>query len=303
MKRIQNFIRLANGYLFFRAELCLMNVLRSDLSAILGALLLFLALRILSPLFFPDSKPPDSASLCLEPLPPGWEWNPPKDHETRFSKKNHRPILLPTVGMALMDLKENDWRNMGLSPAQAALALRWQKEGWLNRPDRLGRLSVLPGSLVSELKERLVFPEPKPKEMAETRPREQRQQLDLALADSLQLLKVPGLGPASVSRILTHLRYWGGWVDWEEWNYLPGMDSARMAKIQQNLGPLPAIQPRSFQYIWYPELEQLWFLSGRQKKALLNWRNKTGALRPNAEKCRELGLDEQEIKWLNLYLR
>jgi DNA uptake protein ComE-like DNA-binding protein len=279
-----------------------MNVLRSDLGAILGALLLFLLLRVLAPLFF-SAAPTNPAALSIEPLPPGWEWNPPKDQKTRFPNKDRRPILLPAVGTALLDLTEQDWRNMGLSPAQAALALRWQQEGWLNRPDRLERLSVLPGGLVAELKERLLFPAQNPKEKTEAKPVAQVQQLDLATADSLQLLKVPGLGAASVYRILTHLRYWGGWADWEEWNSLPGMDSARLFKIQQHLGPLPAIQPRAFQYIWYPELEQLWFLSARQQKALILWRNKTGAVRLSEEKCRELGMGEEEIKWLNHYLK
>jgi hypothetical protein len=280
-----------------------MNVLRSDLGAILGALLLFLLLRLMSPVFFPEAAPPDSASLSLEPLPPGWEWEPPKDQKTRFPNKDRRPISLPAAGTALMDLTEQDWQNMGLSPAQAALALRWQQEGWLNRPDRLDRLSVLPGSLVAELKQRLRFPELKPHEQRETAPKAQAQTLDLASADSLQLLQLPGLGPASVSRILMHRRLWGGWVDWAEWKSLPGMDSARLVKIQERIGPLPAVQPRSFLYIWYPELQQLWFLTPRQQKALLKWRNQTGAAQPDESKCRELGLDTEKIKWLKRYLK
>lgn len=271
--------------------------------AILGALLLFLILRLLSPLLFQEVEPANPASLSVEPLPPGWEWSPPKKQYYENASHNRRAVLLPKAGTPLMDLTFEDWRNMGLSSAQASLALRWQQEGWLNRPDRLDRLSVLTGSLALELKQRLQFPQPIAKRNQETRPREAFPKLDLALADSLQLLQVPGLGPATVSRILRHLHFWGGWADWDEWNSLPGMDSARLSKIQERLGPLPKLKPRSFVYIWYPELEQLWFLSARQQKALLNWRNKTGVSTLQIEKCREFGLDEDEINWLNLYLK
>ena len=129
------------------------------------------------------------------------------------------------------------------------------------------------------------------------------QVLDLRSADSLDLLKVPGLGPASARKILNHLRIWGGWADWSEWLRLPGMDSLRLAGIQKYIPHLPSPSPRAFAYIWYPELEQIWFLKRRQQVRLLKWRNETGEKMPSETICRELGLNTEEIRWLKTYVK
>jgi len=53
--------------------------------------------------------------------------------------------------------------------------------------------------------------------------------VDLNSADSLQLLTVPGIGPAYASRILKARARWGGWFDTTQLLQIYGVDSARLA--------------------------------------------------------------------------
>jgi len=282
-----------------------MNMLKSDLAPALGALLLFLVLRGISPFLFRSAEPPPKLSYTLEALPPDWEWTA-EVHRKPWNSTSG-VVQLPEMGTDIQSLSLQDWRSMGLSPAQADLAHRWQEQGWLNTAEKLEKLSVLPESLKRELKIRLRFPNQNQWEMkAETRtamPLRPIQVLDLRSADSLDLLKVPGLGPASARKILNHLRIWGGWADWSEWLRLPGMDSLRLAGIQKYIPHLPSPSPRAFAYIWYPELEQIWFLKRRQQVRLLKWRNETGEKTPSETLCRELGLKTEEIRWLKTYVK
>lgn len=284
-----------------------MNMLKSDLGPALGALLLFLFLRGLSPLLFRSSQPQPNLSYTIEALPPGWEWTEDSVRQTWNSNRSGPQVQLPEMGTDIQSLNLQAWRNMGLSSAQAALAYRWQEEGWLNTPEKLEKLAVLPKTLKQELKKRLSFPNQNQREM--NRKNSNQKQLrpqflvNMAAADSLDLLKVPGLGPASVGKILNHLRIWGGWADWAEWLHLPGMDSLRLSGIKNSISSLPPPRPKSFTYIWYPELTQLWFLKRKQQVRLLKWRNETGDKSPTESICRELGLSDEEFRWLKTYVK
>ncbi len=126
------------------------------------------------------------------------------------------------------------WVELGLSPGQAASAMRYrQAVGGFRDAEVVGQMRVLPDGWMARHGDRLVFPvdltvregegqkatavkpdssRPEPRTDGASQAR-QEGPVDLNVADSLTLIGLPGVGPWVSGRILAARRRWGGFAD------------------------------------------------------------------------------------------
>lgn len=126
------------------------------------------------------------------------------------------------------------WVGLGLSPGQAASAMRYrQAVGGFRDAEVVGQMRVLPDGWMARHGDRLVFPvdltvrEGEGQKATAVKPDSSRPEprtdgasqsgqegpVDLNVADSLTLIGLPGVGPWVSGRILAARRRWGGFAD------------------------------------------------------------------------------------------
>lgn len=128
------------------------------------------------------------------------------------------------------DLDSGGWVGLGLSPRQAASAIRYRNAvGGFRDRSVFERMRVLPQGWLERHSDRLVFSEPSsgleknPEEKPVPRqmrfngeggsPKRPSMAVDLNSADSLTLISIRGVGPWVTGRILGARRKWGGFSD------------------------------------------------------------------------------------------
>ena len=181
------------------------------------------------------NEPVGSRLDLLSPNPPG---------------ADAAPILVESLDSAA-------WVSLGLSPRQAASAIRYHNAvGGITRPDILERMRVLPEGWMEIHRHRLVFPHvdvplsngavqgshsgPAPVLLPRSGSGEltthpmgsdfnPADRIDLNLADSLELLSIRGVGPWVTARILKSRRQWGGFSDTLQLKQALGWDSLALA--------------------------------------------------------------------------
>ncbi|MDC0600400.1 helix-hairpin-helix domain-containing protein [Flavobacteriales bacterium] len=176
---------------------------------------------------------------------------------SRLSPLSPNPLLADSSPILVESLDSAAWVSLGLSPRQAASAIRYQNAvGGITRPDILERMRVLPEGWMENHRYRLVFPPvdahridgavqgsslgPSPA----LPPREgsgestlhllvpdfdPADRVDLNLADSLELLSIRGVGPWVTAKILKSRRQWGGFSDTLQLKQALGWDSLALA--------------------------------------------------------------------------
>ena len=141
---------------------------------------------------------------------------------------------VPTAPIEVDRLDSAGWVGLGLSPRQAASAMRYrQAVGGFRDAEVVGRMRVLPSGWLDRHGDRMVFPvdvttlEDKGQKAMAVKPdsslpepgmvgasqAEQARPVDLNVADSLTLIGLPGVGPWVSGKILAARRRWGGFAD------------------------------------------------------------------------------------------
>lgn len=188
-------------------------------------------------------EPPEP--LRVEELLYALDWMPSAAPTT-----GERPLQSGPIDVDGLD--SAGWVRWGLSPRQAASALRYRDAvGGFKDRSVLARMRVLPEGWLQRHGEDLVFPEPHT-ERKESRSRGKRPDpasqageagdrtdapaktsapltVDLNRADSLELLAVRGVGPWVAGRILTARRRWGGFHSTDQLAMALGWDSLAAA--------------------------------------------------------------------------
>jgi DNA uptake protein ComE-like DNA-binding protein len=125
-------------------------------------------------------------------------------------------------------LSELHWIEMGLSEKQAKAVMTQKKyRGGFHSFEQLAQIPFIPDNLKNDLKKNAVFQNP-----SENQIKPEAISIDINKADSISLLSVKGLGPKSVSIILKWREQFGGLHTIEQLFSLPGIDTARLHKIQ-----------------------------------------------------------------------
>lgn len=144
------------------------------------------------------------------------------------------------------ELDSAGWTRWGLSPRQAASAVRYREAvGGFRDIEVLKRMRVLPDGWVEHHRARIVFPtfvnrEAEPAESASTVVTKEKATagreeghvqtlVPLNAADSLDLIALRGVGPWVAGRILQARRRWGGFADTAQLVEALGWDSLARA--------------------------------------------------------------------------
>ena len=201
------------------------------------------------------------------------------------------------------------WVGLGLSPRQAASAMRYrQAVGGFRDAEVVGRMRVLPDGWMARNGDRLVFPAdltirkgegqkatavkpdsslPEPRTDGASQAR-QEGPVDLNLADSLTLIGLPGVGPWVSRRILAARRRWGGFADTSLLVEALGWDSlARAIMPRFTCGP-EAVHRRCPDSLSAEEWEVLPGIGRREAVTLTRYVGHHGGSREALRSCRIL---------------
>ena len=220
--------------------------------------------------------------------------------------------LVKAVLMGPIDVDGLDsagWVGLGLSPRQAASAMRYrQAVGGFRDAEAVGRMRVLPNGWMERHGDRLVFPVDRPSVQEEgkkagavipdpslpeastigTNQAGQEGPVDLNVADSLTLIGLPGVGPWVSGRILAARRRWGGFADTSLLVEALGWDSlARAIMPRFTCGP-EAVHRRCPDSLSVEEWEALPGIGRREAATLARFVGHHGGSRETLRSCRIL---------------
>jgi len=198
------------------------------------------------------------------------------------------------------------WVGLGLSPRQAASAMRYRKAvGGFRNAQALGRMRVLPEGWLERHGDRLVFPVDhstpeenvgwkeagRSKVEVPTRrvsPEERVRPVDLNVADSLALIAIPGVGPWVSGKILDARRRWGGFADTSLLVEALGWDSlARAIMPRFTCGP-GAVRRRCPDTLSVEEWEGLPGINRREAATIARFVGHHGGSPETLKSCRIL---------------
>lgn len=240
---------------------------------------------------------------------------PGPQRQARFADEVHGPILVD-------DLDSAGWVSVGLTPKQAATALRYREAvgGFADR-SVLERMRVLPDGWVQRHAHQLAFPEQRESDarkqetarhsssVKQRRSNSEgvggvappKEPVDLNRVDSLTLLAMKGVGPWVARKVLEARRQWGGFADVHQLHEALGWDSLAQAlspRFTAHPGDVVGRCPDSLTAEGWQALPGVGW---RQAEVLQRYTALHGASDSALERC--LGLDSATVKRLLPYLR
>ena len=215
----------------------------------------------------------------------------------------------PTGPIDVDRLDSAGWVGLGLSPRQAASAMRYrQAVGGLGDAEVVGRMRVLPDGWMERHGDRLVFPvdlttrEDKGQKATEVKPDSslpeprmagasqavQKGPVDLNVADSLTLIGLPGVGPWVSGKILAARRRWGGFADTSLLVEALGWDSLARAIMPRFTCSPDVVRRRCPDSLSVEEWEALPGIGRREAATLARFVDHHGGSREMLKSCRIL---------------
>ena len=201
------------------------------------------------------------------------------------------------------------WVGLGLSPRQAASAMRYrQAVGGFRDAEVVGRMRVLPNGWLERHGDRLVFPDERPSapdegEKVEAVPEGpflpdvrvagvsragQEGPVDLNVADSLTLIGLSGVGPWVSGKILAARRRWGGFADTSLLVEALGWDSLARAIMPRFTCSPDVVRRRCPDSLSVEEWEALPGIGRREAATLARFVGHHGGSRETLRSCRIL---------------
>lgn len=220
------------------------------------------------------------------------------------------PVNMALTGpIDVNGLDSAGWVGLGLSPRQAASAMRYrQAVGGFRDAEVVGRMRVLPDGWMERHGDRLVFRVNRPSAQDEGHKAEavmripptkdpsstgasqagQEGLVDLNVADSLALIGIPGVGPWVSGRILDARRRWGGFADTSLLVEALGWDSLARAIMPKFKCSPHAVERRCPDSLSVKEWEALPEIGRREASTLARFVGHHGGSRETLRTCRIL---------------
>lgn len=138
---------------------------------------------------------------------------------------------------------QEDWIKMGFSERQAAVILKYRnKGGHFSRKEDFGKLYIVDAETYNIFEPYITIHDSFQKESFNVNPTyktnqavNNKRKVELNSADSIELLRINGVGPVFASRILKYRKKLGGFATTEQVTEVYGMDSIRFSGIADQI--------------------------------------------------------------------
>lgn len=139
-----------------------------------------------------------------------------RTEEKRNARPNNAKFKKPAQKFDPNRMSESDWQNLGLSPKQAAVVVKFTKRGVYSMDD-LSKIYVLSPEFIAVIEDSIVFPEKKPIiDDKELKSGFIRKVLNVNEATEEELTKLPGIGEYSARKIVEYRTRLGGFYQLEQ---------------------------------------------------------------------------------------
>lgn len=129
------------------------------------------------------------------------------------------------------------------------------------------------------------------------------QPINLNQADSLDLIRIPNIGPWFAHRIIKYRNILGGYSQFNQLLEVHGMDSNRYVQIKPYLLLDPILVSKiKINHLEFKELLRHPYLNFEQVKAIMNHRNRRGFIQTDEELIEITGIHPEEFASLKPYL-
>lgn len=240
------------------------------------------------------------------------------------SKKKFEPrVKQELVAFDPNQLDSLGWRNLGLSPKQAQIMVRIRNErnGFKSKQE-LGKINML-NHIFNDIEPFIQLPDtvarkkwvkkdypkreypkwdstkskwPKKKEF-------KKLHIDLNDSDTLELVKLYGIGPSFSRRIVKYRLALGGFHSKEQLLDVWGMDSTRYAGIESEVFvESPSLQTININVASYEELKHHPYIKYNVAKAIVNYRKQHGDFNSISDLSKIHLINEELLQKLSPYL-
>lgn len=206
------------------------------------------------------------------------------NNDLSIANENHQPTLF---NFNPNHLPIEDWMKLGLSEKQARSIKNYESKGGQFRTKAdVKKMYVIKAELYEKLEPYIQLPENKSeyepqKSFQEnkefSKPAALKVEVDIATADSAELTKIGGIGPAFASRIVKYRNRLGGFYKKEQLLEVWGLDSAKYDQIKDQIlissGNLKQININT---CTFDEFRNFPYLSYKQMNAIINYRIQHG---------------------------
>ncbi len=283
---------------------------------ILLALLNLFAGKLFSPTVYP---PVDFDSIVIQFQAESIEEKTSKSFEYTNPETSSAVNKLTPFPFNPNMLSEEEWKKIGLSERQIKGIKNYEARGGkFFRKEDVKKMYTISEAEYAILEPFIVIPTPEvSRKKVEKEERKTTQEptfvspkaafdqvFELNLADSLQLIQIPGVGPWTTHRILQYRNILGGFYDKKQLFEVHGFDSSRYNQIEKHLViDSLQIQKIRINHLSFKELIRHPYIDYALTKTLVNHREKRGFVKSFDELGKLEGYTAETIKKLRPYVR
>jgi DNA uptake protein ComE-like DNA-binding protein len=203
----------------------------------------------------------------------------PSKYSSTFQANAERFTFNPNT------LDSAGWVRLGFSPKQSASIIKYTaKGGSFKKPEDLLRLYMMDSALYLDLLPWVHIPAQPQKSGFQSFAKPLPIQVDLNLADTVQLSQLKGIGPTFARRICKYRKRLGGFRNLNQLYEIFGMDSARVLGILPQLNlDTTELQRININTADFKQLIQNPYINKNQVNAILNYREQHGPFRSTTD--------------------
>ena len=232
---------------------------------------------------------------------------------SRFKNSAEKPIELFPFNPNHIGLAE--WKRLGLSERQAGSILKWREKGGVFRVKAdVERMYTVSPELYKQWFSSIQLPEKLPQNEnskfnssgQDEIPMLQLQELtriNLNVADSTELLTLPGIGPFYAGKIVEFREQLGGFVSIDQlmalWNMTPEKIEGFADRLEINLNDVHGLPINTLSA---DSLSRHPYITYKQAKVVVNYRKQHGPLNGTEDLKKVLVLSESDIEKIAPYL-
>ena len=203
-------------------------------------------------------------------------------------------------------ITEKEWQQFGLSYKQAKSIVNYVKKGGkFYKPEDLKKMYTISPKKYEELLPYVSIPKVETFEKKAYSPYVKKELvvIEINRADTLELDKIRGVGPAFARRIVKYRERLGGFYNKEQLFEVFGVDTPKFNEIKDQISiDLGSISKININTAEFDDLKRHPYLSFKQMNAIVNYRKQHGSYKSIDDLAKVLILKPETIQKIALYL-